>query len=79
MTVANIDTLSMNTVRGLCVVRAQQDTSGYLGAPMDIAPGACVLCQQFLRFDPLDPIWANRDRRVVSEGHTSAISTKEGQ
>jgi transketolase len=51
----------------------QQADSGHPGTPMDIAPLAYTLWQRFLRFDPLDPIWPNRDRFVLSEGHASTL------
>lgn len=67
------DTLSINTIRGLCMDAVQKAESGHPGTPMDIAPVAYVLWQRFLRFDPADPIWPNRDRFVLSEGHASAL------
>jgi transketolase len=69
----DLDTLSVNTIRGLCMDMVQQADSGHPGTPMDIAPLAYTLWQRFLRFDPLDPIWPNRDRFVLSEGHASAL------
>jgi transketolase len=51
----------------------RQANSGHPGTPMDIAPVAYTLWQRFLRFDPSDPIWPNRDRFVLSEGHASAL------
>lgn len=51
----------------------QRAQSGHPGTPMDIAPTAYVLWQRILRFDPTDPIWPNRDRFVLSEGHASAL------
>jgi len=47
--------------------------SGHPGTPMDIAPVAYTLWQRYLRFDPQDPIWPNRDRFVLSEGHASTL------
>ena len=69
----DLDTLSINTIRGLCMDAIQQANSGHPGTPMDIAPVAYTLWQRFLRFDPADPIWPNRDRFVLSEGHASAL------
>src|SRR5262245_20074638 len=43
------------------------------GTPMGVAPVAYTLWQRFMRFDPADPIWPNRDRFVLSEGHASAL------
>jgi transketolase len=51
----------------------QQANSGHPGTPMALAPVAYCLWQQFLRFDPNDPIWANRDRFVLSNGHASML------
>ena len=51
----------------------QAANSGHPGTPMGIAPVAYTLWQRFLRFDPADPIWPNRDRFVLSEGHASAL------
>ena len=69
----DIDSLSVNTIRGLCMDMVQQANSGHPGTPMDIAPVAYTLWQRFLRFDPSDPIWPNRDRFVLSEGHASTL------
>jgi transketolase len=72
-TTADLDTLSINTIRGLCMDAVQKANSGHPGTPMGIAPVAYTLWQQFLRFDPTHPIWPNRDRFVLSEGHASAL------
>jgi transketolase len=72
-TTTDLDTLSINTIRGLCMDAVQKANSGHPGTPMGIAPVAYTLWQQFLRFDPADPIWPNRDRFVLSEGHASAL------
>ena len=72
--VANdLDTLSINTIRGLCMDMIQQANSGHPGTPLDIAPVVYTLWQHILNFDPTDPIWPNRDRFVLSEGHASAL------
>ena len=73
MTTTDLDTLSINTIRGLCMDAVQKANSGHPGTPMGIAPVAYTLWQHFLRFDPADPIWPNRDRFVLSEGHASAL------
>ena len=73
MTTTDLDTLSINTIRGLCMDAVQKANSGHPGTPMGIAPVAYTLWQHFLRFDPTDPIWPNRDRFVLSEGHASAL------
>ncbi len=69
----DLDVLSINTIRGLCMDAIQKANSGHPGTPLDIAPVAYTLWQRFLRFDPSDPIWPNRDRFVLSEGHASAL------
>ena len=73
MTTTDLDSLSVNTIRGLSMDAVQRANSGHPGTPMGIAPVAYTLWQQFLRFDPSDPIWPNRDRFVLSEGHASAL------
>jgi transketolase len=69
----DLDTLSINTIRGLCMDAIQTANSGHPGTPLGIAPVVYTLWQRFLRFDPADPIWPNRDRFVLSEGHASAL------
>jgi transketolase len=69
----DLETLSVNTIRTLCMDAIQAANSGHPGTPMGIAPVAYTLWQRFLRFDPADPIWSNRDRFVLSEGHASAV------
>jgi transketolase len=68
-----IDTLCINTVRTLSIDAIQKANSGHPGTPMALAPVAYVLWQRFLRFDPDDPIWPNRDRFVLSNGHASML------
>ena len=51
----------------------QQANSGHPGTPMAMAPVAYVLWQEFLRFDPADPVWPNRDRFILSAGHASTL------
>src|SRR4051812_49610549 len=70
---AAIETLAVNTIRTLCMDAVQAANSGPPGSPMGMAPTAYVLWQRFLRFDPADPIWGNRDRFVLSAGHCSAL------
>ncbi|MGW9434328.1 transketolase, partial [Streptomyces decoyicus] len=69
----DLETLSVNTIRTLCTDAIQAANSGHPGTPMGIAPVAYTFWQRFLRFDPADPIWPNRDRFVLSEGHASAL------
>jgi transketolase len=68
-----IDQLSINTIRTLSMDAVQKANSGHPGAPMGLAPVAYCLWQQFLRFDPQDPHWPNRDRFVLSNGHASML------
>src|SRR6202011_1985054 len=68
-----IHTLSINTIRTLCMDAVQQANSGHPGTPMAMAPVVYVLWQEFLRFDPEDPIWPNRDRFILSAGHASTL------
>jgi transketolase len=72
-TATDLDTLAVNTIRGLCMDAVQKANSGHPGTPMGIAPAAYTLWQRFLRFDPADPIWPNRERFVLSEGHASTL------
>ena len=69
----NIDYLSINTIRTLSMDAVQQANSGHPGTPMAMAPVVYVLWQEFLRFDPEDPIWPNRDRFILSAGHASTL------
>src|SRR5207245_9938792 len=68
-----IDQLCVNTIRTLAMDAVQKANSGHPGTPMAMAPVAYCLWQQFLRFDPDDPIWPNRDRFVLSMGHASML------
>ncbi len=69
----DIDQLSIATIRTLCIDAVQQANSGHPGTPMAMAPVVYALWQRFLRFDPQDPIWPNRDRFVLSMGHASTL------
>ncbi len=73
LTSKQLDTLSINTIRTLAMDAVQQANSGHPGAPMALAPVAYCLWQQFLRYDPEDPVWPNRDRFVLSNGHASML------
>jgi transketolase len=68
-----LDTLCINTIRTLAIDAVQQANSGHPGAPMGLAPVTYCLWQQFLRYDPADPTWLNRDRFVLSNGHASML------
>jgi transketolase len=69
----DIDQLCINTIRTLSIDAIQKANSGHPGTPMALAPVAYVLWQRFLRFDPQQPIWPNRDRFVLSNGHASML------
>jgi len=73
MTDKKKDQLCINTIRTLSMDAIQQANSGHPGTPMAMAPVAYCLWQRFLRFDPEDPIWPNRDRFVLSAGHASML------
>ncbi len=68
-----IDQKCVNTIRTLAMDAVQAANSGHPGTPMGLAPVAYCLWQNFLRFDPEDPIWPNRDRFVLSVGHASML------
>jgi transketolase len=69
----DLDDLCVTTIRTLCIDAIQAANSGHPGTPVGMAPVAYTLWQRFLRFDPSDPIWPNRDRFVLSAGHASAL------
>src|SRR5881409_3855058 len=68
-----LDLLCVNTIRTLAMDAVEAANSGHPGTPMALAPVAYTLWQRFLRFDPNDPIWPNRDRFVLSMGHASML------
>ncbi len=68
-----IDVTCINTIRTLSMDAVQAANSGHPGTPMAMAPVAYCLWQNFLRYDPQDPIWPNRDRFVLSAGHASML------
>lgn len=70
---SDLDQLSINTIRTLSMDAVQQAKSGHPGTPMAMAPVVYTLWQHFLRFDPENPIWPNRDRFVLSIGHASML------
>jgi transketolase len=69
----DLDQLSIDTIRTLAIDGVQQANSGHPGAPMGLAPVVYALWQRFLRYDPADPLWPNRDRFVLSAGHASML------
>ena len=70
---SDLDQLSINTIRTLTIDAVQKANSGHPGTPMAMAPIAFTLWQNFLRYDPADPLWPNRDRFVLSAGHASLL------
>ena len=70
---SNLDQLSINTIRTLSMDAVQQAKSGHPGTPMALAPLVYTLWNRVMRFDPQDPIWPNRDRFVLSNGHASML------
>lgn len=68
-----LDAQCINTIRTLAMDAVQQANSGHPGTPMALAPVAYTLWQTFLRFNPDDPLWPNRDRFVLSNGHSSML------
>jgi transketolase len=73
MTTQNLDQLSINTIRTLSMDAVQQAKSGHPGTPMALAPLVYTIWNRVMRFDPKDPIWPNRDRFVLSNGHASML------
>ena len=72
-TPAQLDQLCVNTIRTLSMDAVQQANSGHPGTPMALAPLVYTIWNRVLRFDPEDPIWPNRDRFVLSNGHASML------
>ena len=68
-----LDALSVNTIRTLAMDAVQRANSGHPGTPMALAPVVYCLWQRLLKFNPENPIWANRDRFVLSAGHASML------
>jgi transketolase len=73
MKIDTIEQRSINTIRTLAMDAVQAANSGHPGTAMALAPVVYTLWQRFLRFDPHDPIWPNRDRFVLSIGHASML------
>src|SRR5213075_2411534 len=70
---ADLVQLCINTIRTLSIDAVQKAKSGHPGTPMALAPLVYVLWNRVLRFDPADPVWPNRDRFVLSNGHASML------
>jgi transketolase len=68
-----MDELCINTIRTLSIDAVQQAKSGHPGTPMALAPLVYTIWNRVMRFDPADPIWPDRDRFVLSNGHASML------
>ncbi len=68
-----LDGLCINTMRFLAVDAVQKAGSGHPGAPLGASPMAYVLWDRFLKHNPADPSWPDRDRFILSAGHASAM------
>jgi transketolase len=68
-----LDQLCINTIRTLSIDAVQQAQSGHPGTPMALAPLVYTIWNHVMNFDPQDPIWPNRDRFVLSNGHASML------
>jgi transketolase len=68
-----LDITCINTIRTLAMDAVQKANSGHPGAPMGLAPAAYILWNRLLKYDPADPVWPNRDRFVLSNGHASML------
>jgi transketolase len=73
MNPTDLDQISVNTIRTLCIDAVQQANSGHPGAPMGLAPAAYVLFKHCLKHNPENPAWIDRDRFVLSGGHVSSL------
>jgi len=73
MTKEELDQLAINKIRTLSIDAVQQAKSGHPGTPMALAPLVYTIWNRVMRFDPKDPIWPNRDRFVLSNGHASML------
>jgi len=73
MTDVDFDQLSVDTIRTLSMDAVQQAKSGHPGTPMALAPLVYTMWNRVMRFDPQDPIWPNRDRFILSNGHASML------
>jgi transketolase len=65
--------LAVNTMRTLSIDAVQAAKSGHPGTPMALAPLVYTIWNRVMNFDPEDPVWPNRDRFVLSNGHASML------
>ena len=68
-----MEQLAINTIRTLSIDAVQAAKSGHPGTPLALAPLVYTIWNRVLRFDPQDPVWLNRDRFVLSNGHASML------
>nr|MCS5662413.1 transketolase [Dehalococcoidia bacterium] len=73
MTLKELDTLSINTLRFLAADAVQAANSGHPGLPLGAAPMAFIIWNRFLKHNPANPHWFDRDRFILSAGHGSAL------
>jgi transketolase len=73
LTSQELDELAINTIRTLSIDAVQKAKSGHPGTPMALAPLVYTIWNEVMRFDPQDPIWPNRDRFLLSNGHASML------
>src|SRR4249919_1578978 len=69
----DIDLLAIDTIRTLSMDAVQKANSGHPGTPMALAPVAYTIWNEFLKYDPQQPLWPARDRFVLSCGHASML------
>jgi transketolase len=69
----SLDQLSINTLRFLAVDQVEKAKSGHPGAPLGCAPIAYLLYHKIMKYNPTDPLWSDRDRFILSNGHASAL------
>ena len=69
----DLDQLSIDTLRLLAVDQVEKAKNGHPGAPLGCAPIAYLLFHKFMKYNPHDPLWSDRDRFVLSNGHASAL------
>ena len=62
-----------NCIRFLSIDAVEKAKSGHPGMPMGMADIATILYKNFLKFDPRDPLWPDRDRLIISNGHGSML------
>src|SRR3978361_823012 len=77
LTGQDLDQLSINTLRILAVDQVQAANSGHPGAPLGCAPIAYLLYHKFMKYNPTDPLWSDRDRFVLSNGHASGLLSRD--